>query len=263
MAKSGQARVLSPTQQSALFEEIKNHRYPEKNTAIMQISFKLGLRVQEIALLQLKEACALGRATKRVPRSFSLLEVLTLPASYTKGADAMKRSKSTYQRRTLSFSVDEFNKIVKQIEKLAKSGATIEPQDFYPSLKQHRGKSRDLPMVDQELRDALEEYLMVRLENDFDAKPTDPLFLTQKGGAYSPNTLQEHMALMLRSWLGVEKASSHSGRRTLITDVIHNQGKAVKVAQKIAGHVNASTTIIYEEPPEEEIADALKGLTKK
>lgn len=53
--KSGQARVLTPQQQKKLFSEIRKHRHPEKNTAIMQISFKLGLRVQEIALLQLKE----------------------------------------------------------------------------------------------------------------------------------------------------------------------------------------------------------------
>jgi hypothetical protein len=52
MAKSGQARVLSPKQQKHVFDVIQKHRYPEKNTAIMQLSFKLGLRVQEIALLQ-------------------------------------------------------------------------------------------------------------------------------------------------------------------------------------------------------------------
>ncbi|WP_419592176.1 tyrosine-type recombinase/integrase [Thiolapillus sp.] len=91
-------------------------------------------------------------------------------------------------------------------------------------------------------------------------KPSDPLFITQKGGPYSPNTLQEHMALMLRGWAGIEKASSHSGRRSVITNVIHKQKKSVKVAQKIAGHVNPSTTLIYEEPPEEQISDALKSL---
>jgi integrase len=112
------------------------------------------------------------------------------------------------------------------------------------------------------LRAALNDYLAVRLERDPGAKPGDPLFITQKGGAYSPNTLQEHMALMLKDWTGIEKASSHSGRRTLITDVIHKQKKSVKIAQKIAGHVNPSTTIIYEEPPEEEIADALKNTSK-
>jgi hypothetical protein len=42
--------------------------------------------------------------------------------------------------------------------------------------------------------------------------------------------------------------------------VIHKQKKSVKIAQKIAGHVNPSTTLIYEEPPEEIIADALSDL---
>lgn len=85
MGKSGQARVPTQEEVKRLFEEIQNHRHPEKNTAIMQISFKLGLRVQEIALLQVKEICRLGRATKIAPRPFSLYEVMTLPASYTKG----------------------------------------------------------------------------------------------------------------------------------------------------------------------------------
>lgn len=263
MPKSGQARVLKPAQQAELFRVIQEHRHPEKNTAIMQISFKLGLRVQEIALLQLKEVCKLGPKRKTIPRSFELLEVMTLPAAYTKGADALGRSASQYQRKSLTFSVDEFHRVVAQIEALSKSNTNIDPTTFYPGVTQHKGKSRDLPMVDNKLRKALTRYLEVRLENDFDAKPNDPLFLSQKGGPYSPNTLQEHMAHMLRNWLGVEKASSHSGRRTLITDVIHRQGKAVKVAQKIAGHVNPSTTIIYEEPPEGEIADALKGLGKR
>ncbi|WP_419624978.1 tyrosine-type recombinase/integrase, partial [Thiolapillus sp.] len=119
---------------------------------------------------------------------------------------------------------------------------------------------RDLPLVDPDLREALEQHLMVRIEKQRALKPSDPLFVTQKGGPYSPNTLQEHMALMLRGWAGIEKASSHSGRRSVITNVIHKQKKSVKVAQKIAGHVNPSTTLIYEEPPEEQISEALKSL---
>ena len=84
--------------------------------------------------------------------------------------------------------------------------------------------------------------------------------LPKKEAPYSPNTLQEHMALMLRNWSGIEKASSHSGRRSLITDIIHKQKKSVKIAQKIAGHASPSTTIIYEEPPEEEISNALNNI---
>ena len=260
MAKSGQARVLSPEQQAELFEVIQEHRHPEKNTAIMQISFKLGLRAQEIALLQLKEICRLGPIRKTIPRTFELLEIMTLPAAYTKGADALGRSKSKYRRKSLTFTVDDFHRTVQQIETLAISGAEVDPVSFYPTVRRHKGKSRDLPMVDEDLRSALDEYLEVRLSKDCGAKPSDPLFLSQKGGPYSPNTLQEHMAHMLRDWLGVEKATSHSGRRSLITNVIHHQGKSVKVAQKIAGHVNPSTTLIYEEPPEEEVSDALANL---
>ncbi len=62
MPKSGQARVLTSKQQDHLFAVIQQHRHPEKNTAIMQISFKLGLRAQEIALLQIKEVAQHGRA---------------------------------------------------------------------------------------------------------------------------------------------------------------------------------------------------------
>lgn len=149
--------------------------------------------------------------------------------------------------------------IIKQTVKLAKAGAEVDPKSFYPPVKQHKGKSRDLPMVDEELRDALLDYLRVRLDKDPGAKRGDPLFLTQKRGPYSPNTLQEHMALMLRDWTGIEKASSHSGRRDLITNVIHKQKKSLGIAQKIAGHKCAATTVIYDEPPEEEISETLKN----
>ncbi|AFU97815.1 site-specific integrase [Simiduia agarivorans] len=256
MAKSGQARVPTAEQQQHLFQVIQEHRHPEKNTAIMQISFKLGLRAQEIALLQIKEVAKLNS----LGSGFKLLEVMSLPAAYTKGADAMNRSKTVYQRRTVSFDVETFNKIIKQVEILAKSGAAVNPEDFYPPLKKHKGKSRDLPMVDGSLREALTNYIQMRIAKGEVLKPSSPLFITQKGGSYSPNTLQEHMALMLRDWAGIEKASSHSGRRALITHIIHKQRKSVKIAQKIAGHVNPSTTLIYEDPPEAVLEDALNDL---
>jgi len=256
MRKSGQARVLTAKQQEQLFHAIQQHRHPEKNTAIMQVSFKLGLRAQEIALLQIKEVARL----KASGTNFDLLEVMGLPATYTKGADAMGRSNTHYERQSISFTVEGFSKLVRQIEAMAKAGAEVNPEDFYPPARRHKGKSRDLPMVDAELREALIQYLRLRIEKAGKLKPSSPLFISQKGVPYSPNTLQEHMALMLRDWAGVEKASSHSGRRSLITNVIHKQKKSVKVAQKIAGHVNPSTTLIYEEPPEEVLEEALKNL---
>jgi len=258
MPKSGQARVLTAEQQDYVFDVIQHHRHPEKNTAIMQISFKLGLRAQEIALLQVKEVAKLNATGT----DFKLLEVMSLPAAYTKGADAMGRSKSQYQRKNVSFDVSSFNQVIRQVEKLARAGATVNPEDYYPPVRKHKGKSRDLPLVDRALREALINYLRLRTDESGTLKPSSPLFITQKSGPYSPNTLQEHMKLILHNWSGIEKASSHSGRRTLITNIIHKQKKSVKVAQKIAGHVNPSTTLIYEEPPEEEISEALNGIQK-
>ncbi|QQD17355.1 site-specific integrase [Spongiibacter nanhainus] len=256
MPKSGQARVLTAEQQDHVFDVIQHHRHPEKNTAIMQISFKLGLRAQEIALLQIKEIAKLNPSGT----DFKLLEVMSLPAAYTKGADAMGRSKTQYKRRTVSFDVASFDQVVRQVEALAKAGVEVNPEDFYPPVRKHRGKSRDLPMVDAALRAALTDHLRLRIEKAGTLKPSSPLFITQKGGSYSPNTLQEHMAVILRDWACIEKASSHSGRRSLITNVIHKQKKSVKVAQKIAGHVNPSTTLIYEEPPEGQIKEALENI---
>lgn len=45
-----------------------------------------------------------------------------------------------------------------------------------------------------------------------------------------------------------------------MTNIIHEQKKSVKVAQKIAGHVSPSTTLIYEEPPEESLKEALQDV---
>ena len=257
MPKSGQARVPSTGEWQRVFEVIQDHRHPEKNTAIMQISAKLGLRAQEIALLQIKEVARL----KKSPPGFTLYKVMSLPAAYTKGANAMGRSSPQYTRRTVSFSVETFDQVVAQIVDLAQAGVEVDPKRFYPAVRKRAGQSRDLPLVDEDLREALTNYLALRLDKHPGAKPTDPLFITQKGVPYSPNTLQEHMALILRGWAGIEKATSHSGRRSVITDIIHKQKKSLKVAQKVAGHKSASTTVIYDEPPEEAISDALKNLS--
>ena len=255
---AGQARVPTPEEEQHLFDVIREHRYPEKNTAIMRISFCLGLRVQEISLLELKEVCTLGPMRKNLPREFKLNQILHLPKSYTKGADAMQRSNKTYERETISFSIERFDQILEQVEALAKAGAPIDPTKFYPPEKKHEGQSRDLPIVSADLIEALENYLIVRLEKDLSAKPSDRLFITQKGGSYSPNTLQEHMSLMLRGWANIEKASSHSGRRSLLTNIIHDQNGSMKIAQKVAGHKSATSTVIYDEPPETQVADALR-----
>jgi len=258
--KSGQARVPTTEEWQTLFNVIEKKRYPEKNAAIMHISHRLGLRVQEIALLEIKEVAKLFGNPGSANRKFERFKVMALPASITKGSNATSKSTSRYIRKNISFSVSEFEKMLKHVIAVHDAGFPIDPTEFYPDVKKRSGKSRDLPMVKKDLCDALDRYLKLRLDKNLYLKPTDPLFITQKGGPYTPNTLQEHMAMMLRDWAGIEKATSHSGRRTMITDIIHTQKKSIKIAQKLAGHKSAATTVIYEEPPEEEMSEALKNL---
>ena len=99
MAKSGQARVPTPEEWRRVFEVIQDNRHPEKNTAIMQISAKLGLRAQEIALLQIKEVARL----KMSPPGFTLYKVMALPAAYTKGANATGRSAPQLHTTNIAF----------------------------------------------------------------------------------------------------------------------------------------------------------------
>lgn len=247
MAKNGQARVLSVDEFNALIDEIRKHRHPEKNTLIMQISFKLGLRVQELALLRIREVADIG---PQFPKDYKLKDLLVLPKGFTKGARATAKSKTTTIRRSVRFSLDEFDQVVQQITKLAKAGATVSPEDFYPEQKPKGGKTRELPIEDEGLKKALIDYLDLRLSKNPNLKPNDPLIISQKNGPYSPNTLQDHMSMMLRQWAGIERASSHSGRRTLATKLIHEHGEHLKTVQKVLGHKDAATTVIYHELPE-------------
>ncbi len=67
-----------------------------------------------------------------------------------------------------------------------------------------------------------------------------------------------HIAMMLKQWAGVDRASSHSGRRGLATKMLHEQGEHLKTVQQVFGHKNASTTVIYHDVPESELRKVLE-----
>jgi di/tripeptidase len=83
----------------------------------------------------------------------------------------------------LSRYTHDFNKLVRQIEDMAKAGAEINPEDFYPEIKKYRGKPQNLPMNDRSLRAIFRKPSMQRLR------------------------------------AGVDRASSHIDRRTLLTNI--------------------------------------------
>lgn len=208
MHNPGRAKVLSPSEQEHLFETIAKHRHPEKNLAIMLLSFKLGLRPTEIALLKVKDAVTLGNGN----REFSLNENLLLDNARIEAHKKSKKSK--LKRQNLSFAPDDFHEIVKQIEDRVRLGEKIRPEDFYPAKAANSETERHIKLDNAQLVRALQDYLKLRLDKGENITPDCPLFISQKGGTYSPNTLQEHMALMLRDWAGIANASAHSGRNT-------------------------------------------------
>ena len=70
-----------------------------------------------------------------------------------------------------------------------------------------------------------------------------PLFPSHKGGHFSGNTMCQ-LFLEVYAVCRIDGASSHSGRRTMITR-LEDQGISVHVLAAIAGHKNIATTQRY------------------
>jgi integrase/recombinase XerD len=73
--------------------------------------------------------------------------------------------------------------------------------------------------------------------------PDKPLFYTQKRAGFTANTLCQHFHKLYRE-VRIDGASSHSGRRSFITNLA-NKGVGVRVLMALAGHRNISTTQAY------------------
>lgn len=73
--------------------------------------------------------------------------------------------------------------------------------------------------------------------------PEKPLFYTQKRLGFTANTLCQHFHVLYKQ-VGIDGASSHSGRRSFITNLA-NKGVGVRVLMALAGHRNISTTQAY------------------
>jgi integrase/recombinase XerD len=73
--------------------------------------------------------------------------------------------------------------------------------------------------------------------------PGKPLFDTQKRAGFTANTLCQHFHWLYKQ-VGIDGASSHSGRRTFITNLA-NKGVGVRVLMSLTGHRDISTTQVY------------------
>jgi integrase/recombinase XerD len=107
--------------------------------------------------------------------------------------------------------------------------------------EQTKGSKAGTVFVSEKLRKELHAYVRAVPAQ----AATDALFYSQKrpSEGWNSNTLCQFFHHLFKS-VGIEGASSHSPRRTLITNLA-DKGVSVRVLQSIARHANISTTQAY------------------
>ena len=104
---------------------------------------------------------------------------------------------------------------------------------------QTKGKHARTVFLPQKLRNEVQGYVDSRDTQD----RKQPFFMTAGGKAFSANVLTQHFFWLYRK-AGIDGASSHSGRRSFITNLASN-GIGVRVLASLAGHRSIAVTQKY------------------
>ena len=112
-------------------------------------------------------------------------------------------------------------------------------EQFMLDAVQTKGAKTRTVWINAKLRRQLEQYLCTLRFTD----ASRALFQSQKGGAFSANTMTQLFLNIYRT-AGFESASSHSGRRTFITELA-SKGVSVRVLAELAAHSSIQTTQRY------------------
>ena len=107
-------------------------------------------------------------------------------------------------------------------------------------------KQRHAYLTNPKVVDAIRTYLDERLREEGILFNCDaPLFRSQKGGQFTPNTLQQ-LFHRIYAKARLQGASSHSGRRTFATTLIE-KGVDIKAVSTLMGHSSIGMTARYVE----------------
>jgi integrase/recombinase XerD len=124
--------------------------------------------------------------------------------------------------------------------------------EFTLSPEQTKGRKSRRVFLSSTLRRELGTYLkQVKLRQGCDA-----LFQSQKGGAFSANTMCQ-LLIHIYDEAGFETATSHSGRRTFITNLAA-KGVGVRVLAELAAHASIATTQRYIDVNDEQLRAAVE-----
>ena len=124
--------------------------------------------------------------------------------------------------------------------------------EFVLAKAQTKGRKARRVFVSAKLKKELAAYLKeAGLREGCDA-----LFQSQKGKAFSANTMCQ-LFLNIYKECGIDGASSHSGRRSLLTNLAA-RGVGVRVLAEIAGHSSISVTQRYLDVNDEQMRAAVE-----
>ena len=118
--------------------------------------------------------------------------------------------------------------------------------------KQTKGRKARRIFINNKLQRELASYLKALGH----VQPDLPLFQTQKRTAFTANSMC-HLFIDIYTAAGIDGASSHSGRRSLLTSLA-SKGVSVRVLQEIAGHSSLSITQKYIDVNDHQIQSALE-----
>ena len=120
--------------------------------------------------------------------------------------------------------------------------------------EQTKGNHSRVVFVNEKLRKELAKYLALYAPINQSQK----LFYTQKRmrEGFSANTLCQHFHHLYHA-VGIEGASSHSGRRSFATK-LSSAGISVRVLMRAMGHRNISTTIGYVDASDDMLRNAVE-----
>jgi integrase/recombinase XerD len=123
--------------------------------------------------------------------------------------------------------------------------------EFILNKEQTKGSKARRVFVSSKLKKELNAYIKnVELRNGCDA-----LFQSQKGDAFSANTMCQ-LFLNIYKDAGMDGASSHTGRRSLLTNLA-SKGVGVRVLAEIASHSSITITQRYLDVNDEKLRTAI------
>ena len=240
----GRTRILTRQEIAHVIGVVDQYRHTDKNRALLMLNLELGLTAQEISRLKVQDL------TKFCPNH----DQLTISRSI-KIRSSIDEERSDISNKSWGYSLSkqELLSIIHQVASDASSNQYVIAENYLLERKRFQKVSRMLPLENSDLIRALESYLTPRLSDTLPKAALTgsfanrPFFLSQKRGAYSPNTSQEHINLMLSKWAEIDGATSLSGRVSFIHH-LRSKGIEIKDIQKLVGHHNSTTTVLYEAP---------------